>query len=183
MIKTDSKYKSKRTFSWVSPKVEVKDTQKYGIGAFAGEDIKKGQFIHTLSGERVSLQECWDRINKEDEALTDPLQIALEEYIDLDEFSRTFNHSCDANMGLKNESDLFALRDIKKGEELTFDYSTTVGPNIPKTEWYMDCSCGSKKCRKIISNVLTIPKKELDSYIKEGFLQDYILKELAKIQI
>jgi hypothetical protein len=33
MIKTNSKYKSRRTFSWVSDKVVVKDTKKYGIGA------------------------------------------------------------------------------------------------------------------------------------------------------
>jgi SET domain-containing protein len=56
------------------------------------------------------------------------------------------NHSCDPNVGLvlptnkPREWGVEALRDIKKGEDLTFFY--------PSTEWDMaqgfDCSCGAK---------------------------------------
>lgn len=155
-------------------KIEYRDTGKYGLGVYASKNIKEGEFVWRMTGEKVSLAECWTRINSGNEDLTDPLQVGLEEYLDLNKFSRLFNHSCEPNLGIKNESDLFALKNIKKGDELTFDYSTTVGPNIPISEWFMDCGCGSEKCRKIISNILSIPKIEIEKYLKKGFLQDYI---------
>ena len=33
------------------PKLIIKDTGKFGLGVFAGEEIKKGQVIKVLSGE------------------------------------------------------------------------------------------------------------------------------------
>lgn len=164
-------------------KLIIKDTGKYGLGVFAGKNIKKGEIIYTLSGEIISFDECIERIHKGNEAQTDSLQVDLETDMDLDEFSRTFNHSCDPNAGLRKISELFALRDIKKGEEITYDYSASIGPNIPKSLWTMKCMCGSSKCRKILSNVLSIPKEQLNYYKKEGALQDYILKELNLIEL
>ena len=38
-----------------------------------------------------------------------------------------------------------ANRDIKKGEEITGDYTEELPPGT-----YMKCNCGSKKCKKII---------------------------------
>ncbi|MCK5107688.1 MAG: ASCH domain-containing protein [Nanoarchaeota archaeon] len=40
---------------------------------------------------------------------------------------------------------VFAARDIKKGEEITSDYSDEM---VPGTEMF--CNCGSKNCKKII---------------------------------
>ena len=36
------------------PKLIIQDTGKYGLGVFAGEDIKKGQVIKVLSGEVIT---------------------------------------------------------------------------------------------------------------------------------
>ena len=33
------------------PKLIIQDTGKYGLGVFAGEEIKKGQVIKILGGE------------------------------------------------------------------------------------------------------------------------------------
>ncbi len=168
--------KGERNFSWMNQKLEVRDTKKYGKGVFAKENIKKGDHVWKMIGDKVSLEECWKRINSGDEDLTDPLQIALEEYLDLEDFSRLFNHNCEPNLGVKNQSDLFAIKDIEKGEELTFDYSTTVGPNIPLSEWTMVCGCDSKKCRKVIGNINSISESDLNFYKNSGFLPDYLKK-------
>ncbi len=156
----------------------LKDTNGYGKGVYANKNFKKGEIIYTLSGEVITFEESIRRIKSGIEKQTDSLQVGLEMDMDLDEFSRTFNHSCDPNAGLRKVSELFALRDINIGDEITYDYSATIGPNIPDSLWSMECLCGASICRKILHNVLSIPKERLDYYRREGALQDYIIKEL-----
>jgi SET domain-containing protein len=164
------------------PQLEIRDTGKYGKGVFTCEDIRKGETIHVLGGEIISFDECIERIKSGVENQADSLQVDLEMDMDLDDFSRCINHSCDPSGGLRGVSELVALRDIKKGEEITFDYSATIGPNIPADLWTMTCACGTTRCRKTIGNVLTIPPLQLQEYKDAGALQDYILKELEIIQ-
>lgn len=156
----------------------VKDTKKYGKGVFAGEDIKKGQKIYVLGGERMDIKDFIEKVNSNKENIDDPFQIGKRTYLDLDEMSRTFNHSCNPNTGIRKTSEMFALRDIKKGEELTYDYSLTIAP----TKWKMKCKCGSKNCRKIIGNVLSVPKKRLQEYKRVGALQNYMKLLLKNIK-
>ncbi|KAH7160084.1 histone lysine methyltransferase, partial [Dactylonectria estremocensis] len=79
--------------------------------------------------------------------------------------TRFINHSCDPNMRIfarvgdhadKHIHDLalFAIKDISKGEELTFDYVDGVAYEGEESEGRVDnmtrCLCGSKKCRKFL---------------------------------
>ncbi len=67
------------------------------------------------------------------------------------------NHSCNPNSGLiiKNEKvNLIAIKNIKNGKEITYDYSTTINED----NWKMRCNCGSKICRKIIKDFKYLPK-------------------------
>ncbi|CAN5893257.1 hypothetical protein BH11BAC4_BH11BAC4_05090 [soil metagenome] len=52
------------------------------------------------------------------------------------------NHSCDANTAYKGLN-VYALRDIKKGEELTLNYALFLDEHM---EPFM-CSCGSDQCK------------------------------------
>lgn len=70
-----------------------------------------------------------------------------------------FNHSCDPNAGIKNNRDIVAMRPIRKGEEIVFDYAMN---NID--DWTMECNCGSKNCRKIISNFDALNEKTKEKY-------------------
>lgn len=161
---------------------EIKNTGRYGNGVFALRDFKKGEKVWNLTGKIVSLSECLKRIKKGIENNDDPLQIGRKIYIDLNFISHAFNHSCNPNCGLRKRSEIFTLKNIKKGDEITYDYSTTVGPNIPKSDWAgMKCTCGKRNCRKFIGNVLTIPKKGFMKYKKLGAFQDYMKLELKKI--
>jgi len=84
---------------------------------------------------------------------------------------RYVNHSCDSNTYVKDEKDI-AKRDIKKGEEITSDYSLE-----GVAEMNFKCNCGSKNCRKIIygdfSRLDAKTRKKLEPY-----LQDWVKKEV-----
>ena len=81
--------------------------------------------------------------------------------------SHFINHSCDANLAVFNvwincmDPDLprlalFAIRDIVKGEQLTFDYRQRPGADDSMEsiqsgeEAGMECKCGSSNCRKVM---------------------------------
>jgi len=160
---------------------EVKKTEKYGNGVFCIKKIHKSETVRIFTGERISELVCDKMIDDGLLSNDNPLQIQHEEYIILDDVSLSFNHSCEPNAGMKGESTLFAIRDIQPGEEITYDYSTTVDPHNFTFTTMNNCLCGSSKCRRILGNVLSIPKETLDFYKSEGALQDYIIKELNKI--
>jgi SET domain-containing protein len=149
--------------------VVIRNSAISGQGSFAKEDIPKGSYITTLIGtpfKKVCVVES-----------NDPLQIDEQTYLHLDHASKTINHSCDPNAGIRNQSDLYAIKDIKMGDELTYDYSTTIGTddNIA----CMPCLCGANNCRGKIGNVLTISKQTLSYYTTINALPDFIKRELA----
>jgi hypothetical protein len=57
------------------------------------------------------------------------------------------NHSCNPNAGLSGQIGLVAMRDIKIGEEVCFDYAMC--DTMPYDEF--DCGCGSANCRGHVS--------------------------------
>ena len=82
------------------------------------------------------------------------------------------NHSCEPNCWVVWHLDLLAMRDIKKGEEISFDYWSVLWPVdisqlswelflLLQKEWVLDtqwiptiiekCECWSPKCRKTIT--------------------------------
>lgn len=162
-------------------KFEIKETGKYGLGVFANSKINTGEIITILKGERASEAYCEKKVEEGLLNNDDPLQIEKDYYLILDHTSHAFNHSCTPNAGLRGESTLFALSDILPGEEITYDYSTTVGPENFTFTTMNNCLCGSIKCRKILGNVLSIPKDNLNFYFKKGAIQNYILNELNDI--
>lgn len=127
-------------------KLYVADTKRTGKGLFTGQNIKSGSLILKFNGKIVKFDygglgygdydsERWVGIDKN-------TWICL----DKDDPVIFTNHSCNPNAFIKNKFELYALRDIKKDEEITFDYGTTEeDPN-----WKMECNCESKNCRKII---------------------------------
>lgn len=154
----------------------IKDTGKYGKGVFAMRNIVKGSVIRVLSGYTITLNRLVHLIRTERVSIDDPLQVGKRTYIVLDEVSRSFNHSCDPSAGIRNRSELFALRFIKEGEEITYDYSATIAPTV----WQMKCKCGSTNCRKVLGDVRTIPEKQLQKYMALGAVQRYMKAVLQK---
>lgn len=57
------------------------------------------------------------------------------------------NHSCAPNCGPRGAAQIVAMRDIRPGEMLTFDYGTTDGSDYDE----FDCACGATTCRTRVS--------------------------------
>lgn len=95
------------------------------------------------------------------------------------EIDDLINHSCEPNAGLKFTDFgiiLVAIRNIKKGEEITWDYSTTLYNN----RWTMDCLCSSNNCRKKIREFLHLPEEIQKKYLDLGIVPQYIRCEVDK---
>lgn len=62
---------------------------------------------------------------------------------------RRFNHSCSPNLAFAHNRSLNvrAIRDIKKGEELTMDYRQFMDDTMPAFQ----CTCGSPNCSGIVT--------------------------------
>lgn len=96
------------------------------------------------------------------------------------------NHSCEPNLGLfpmRNAVGeargtghdlgglyLVARKNIAVGEELSFDYSTS----MVDEPWDMDCACGETTCRGKIANFLDTPSSVQDGYARAGFLPEHV---------
>jgi SET domain-containing protein len=121
--------------------VIVKKSKIHSKGVFAERNFKKGEIVlkwnvsHRLTKEEV------DRLQEEEKVY---VSYVNGKYTLMQSPDRFVNHSCDANTYTDNFCDV-AKKDIKKGEEITSDYSED---EIPGFE--MKCNCGSKNCRGII---------------------------------
>lgn len=142
--------------SWLHLHLEVRETKKQGKGVFAKKPVRKGERLAILGGDIMLI----DEIDNLPQELQDyPMQI--EERFVLGARTPTpepedtdfFNHSCNPNAGFKGQIFLVALRDIRKDEEITFDYAMILSPSVGSDiKGDMDCNCGTKKCRKKITD-------------------------------
>tara|TARA_Y100000741_G_C18080833_1_gene488588 strand:+ start:108 stop:566 length:459 start_codon:yes stop_codon:yes gene_type:complete len=117
-------------------------------GLSAATNIKKGQKIIQYKGKKVSLNkvESDPKYDNEKEIYL----FNLNKRYDLDgdfkfNTARLINHSCDPNCEVLEDNKqlwIFAIRDIKKNEELTYDY----GFSFDKDYKQYICKCGSMNC-------------------------------------
>jgi hypothetical protein len=111
-----------------------------GRGLFAARPFTRGELVLQFEG-RYHTGEELDRLGFTQGY---PLQIGASHFVLLDEPYVYCNHSCDPNTGLTPELALRAVRDIAIGEEISFDYSTTM---LEDNSWTLECGCNSALCR------------------------------------
>jgi hypothetical protein len=104
------------------------------------------------------------------------LQVGHREYLDLTPPARYLNHSCDPNAGIVKDRVLIALRPIMPGEEIRFDYSTTMSED----RWTMGCRCGEQLCRRVILAFHHLPPITQNRYLQLGIVQRFILDEVRR---
>ena len=158
------------------PKLRVTATNT-GDGVFALSNIKKGTLIRIMSGKRMTSEGVEAAIERGLVCADDPFQIDEDLFIKLDRIPYLFNHSCDPNAGIRHVDELFALRDISKGEQITYDYSTTV---CTHSVWQMECRCGAPACRKSIKNIRSVPPKRREYFMQLQALPAFLVKEIKK---
>ncbi|MCB1176056.1 MAG: SET domain-containing protein, partial [Leptospiraceae bacterium] len=113
--------------SFVSPKVERRDSPGKGVGLFATETIFKDEIV-SISGGVVIRSEDWKKYKNEfgDYAYNieeDFMIMPLNPKDPSDDWR--MNHCCDANCGLRGQIVFVAMKNIEPGEELLFDYAMT----------------------------------------------------------
>jgi SET domain-containing protein len=131
-----------------------------GRGAFATRNIRKGERIVEYKGEKIDNDEA-------DRRYPDPkpgerhhtFLFELDDDYCIDaavggNSARFINHSCDPNCDTVIEDDRIfveAVRDIKRGEELAYDYHYILDePHNPANKKLYPCNCGTRKCRGTI---------------------------------
>lgn len=140
---------------------------KHGLGVYANRAYKRGEVICVMKGRRVVPRTLEYHGGDFRKASINPLQIGPELYLDLTRPYRLTNHSCNPNAGVRGKSTLFAIKSIKKGEEITFDYSTTIDESF-------ECTCGAKQCRGVILDFFGLPKRVQQYYYQRDALPKFI---------
>lgn len=143
-----------------------------GNGLFAGESFRAGEFILAMTGDEFPLERMEEICGARHLSVNMPLHTAPDRVVFLDPVPNIINHSCEPNAGLRDHADLFAIRDIAEGEEITYDYSTNIEPSI---EWSMaPCRCGVPACRQVIKNIASLPEAALRRYLSLDAVQDFV---------
>lgn len=165
-------------FSWMNPKLEVQKTGKFGEGVFAVKNIKKNEMLAIFGGYIIT---ALDELKLPEDMNDYGVQIDDDFIIGPTKFSEVgdtdfFNHSCDPNAGFGGQIFLIAMRDIKKGEEITFDYAMVLHKSKNRKLYKLKCLCGSEKCRKIVSDNDWMNPEIQKKYA--GFFQYYIQEKI-----
>jgi uncharacterized protein len=168
--------------SWLNPKACVRISKSSGHGIFAAANILKGERVAILGGDIMTIDELNNIPGNMQEY---PNQIE-ERFVIGSRTSKEpedtdfFNHSCNPNVGIKGQIFLEAMRNIKKCEEITFDYAMTVSKSVGSNIVFkMKCLCRSKNCRGIIT--------EDDWKIKDlqrrynGYFSQYIQEKIDSL--
>lgn len=133
---------------------EVRDSPLAGKGAFAIRPIRKGERIIEYVGERIPHPVADARYDDEamEEHHTFLFTVSSRTVIDASRGgneSRFINHSCEPNCETEIDRGrvfVFALRDIRVGEELAYDYGYERSGDETEKRKYR-CLCGTRSCR------------------------------------
>jgi SET domain-containing protein len=149
-------------------RIQVRRSGVHGKGVFALQDIAEGETLIEYVGEVISWDEAQDRHphDPEDPNHTFYFHVNEDRVIDAlfgGNSSRWINHSCDPNCEADEDNDrifIKAIRNIKAGEELNYDYGLIIDePYTKKLKAEYPCWCGSANCR----GTLLSPKERKDT--------------------
>jgi len=132
---------------------EILPAGVHGYGMFATRDIRKGDIVfHGEERSQRIVTKRWVERHWDERARRDfrhyAYPVSSEVYILWDERAENWapqNHSCEASTAYDGLN-VVALRDVRRGEELTLDYADV----LDETAAPFACTCGSARCRGMI---------------------------------
>jgi hypothetical protein len=157
----------------------VKPSFTHGKGVFANREFKKDEVILDIDDTHIAKDESQlTQYQKENVCDWLPDKIVL-----MQSPERYINHSCNPNSYIKTISGIrkvLAMGHIKRGEEITYDYSIN-GDN----DGTFKCHCGSGNCRGTYQgDFFKLPRKlqlKYLPYLETWFIQKHKHK-IAKLK-
>jgi SET domain-containing protein len=147
-------------------KLYVDKTRNTGKGLFAKSNFNKGDIIFVWKGKKLESHyphSLWP---------VDHRALQIEKYEWISPFKNNpgwyINHSCNPNTGIKGSVKIVAMKEIRRGEEVTIDYSMFES----EKRWKLECRCGNKNCRRVISSYQYLPEQLKRKY--RNFISDYL---------
>jgi SET domain-containing protein len=144
-----------------SPLIKIRRSGIHGRGVYAARKIRKGERVIEYKGERISWKEALRRHPHDPDDPNHTFYFTIDESVVIDggaqgNAARWINHSCEPNceaemVDVDGQMHVFidALRDIRAGEELSYDYALEIdGRYTKKLKDEFACHCGSARCRR-----------------------------------
>jgi uncharacterized protein len=150
--------------------IVVRRSPIQGRGVFSTRDVAEGERIVEYTGARLSHAQADERC-PDDEASSrhHTFLFAVDEKVVIDggeggNDARYINHSCEPNCEVVIERRrvfIHALRDIRAGEELTYDYwyLTDESYTMDDLRRIYPCRCGTEGCRGTLARPPKRPRK------------------------
>lgn len=140
----------------IKGRLQVRASGVHGKGVFALVPIRKDELVVEYVGEVITWDEALRRHPHDPSQPDHTFYFHLSDELVIDgnvdgNASKWINHSCDPNVEADDESGqvyLMALRDIRPGEELFFDYGLVIDERYtPALKKRFECRCGARNCR------------------------------------
>src|ERR1700687_3021021 len=135
--------------SYLSPKTRIGRSPIHGRGLFATRSIRKGEIVAVKGGhilDRRTLSKVRRRIADAYIQIDDGFYIGAARASEVGRNKIYLNHSCEPNLGFRGQLTFVALRGIKAGEELTYDWA--MEEDVPART---RCACGARRCRRTLT--------------------------------
>ena len=145
-------------------RIQVRRSGVHGRGVFALCEIAEGEALIEYVGEIISWEEAQRRHPHDPSDPNHTFYFHVDDGHVIDALhggnaSRWINHSCDANCMADEENGrvfIKALRNIRAGEELNYDYGLIIDERYTKKlKAEYPCWCGAASCR----GTLLAPKR------------------------
>jgi hypothetical protein len=146
--------------------VRIGDTA-VGKGVFVTREYEPGEPVLELHGRLIDFAASLAKGERE----CDALQVGPDRYLDLEPPGVLVNHSCDPNVGIRDDMVLIALRRLRAGDEIRYDYSTT----MDEDHWTLECRCGSTHCRGVVGDFKWLPRRRKLELIGQGVVLPFII--------
>ena len=129
----------------------VKRSKISGKGLFAKRKIPRGTILWRMKDFRAYGKKDLKKFSKK---YADMIRkFAYEDWdgklIYCTDKAKFWNHSCNPNSAPLTEEMDIALKDIKAGEELTYDYAVL----LHRYDKPIKCNCGAKNCRGFVKRL------------------------------
>jgi SET domain-containing protein len=153
------------------PRIVIRNSKIHGRGVYAARKLAAGERIIEYKGERITWKEADRRPPSDPDDPNHTFFFSLSDgktVIDANvngNAARWINHSCEPNCESEETDDgrvfIEALRDIRRGEELNYDYGLIIDERLtPTLKKQHACRCGSPKCRGTMFALRTRKKKD-----------------------